>query len=31
LRTAADDVAEIAIRFGLDAAARRRVVEEGAD
>jgi hypothetical protein len=30
-RTAADDVVEIAARFGLDATALRRVVEEGAD
>jgi hypothetical protein len=30
-RTAADDLAETAARFGLDAAALRRVVEEGAD
>ena len=30
-RTAAEDVSEIAARFGLDAAALRRVVEEGTD
>jgi hypothetical protein len=30
-RTAEEDVTEIAARFGLDAAALRRVVEEGAD
>jgi hypothetical protein len=30
-RTVGEDVADIAARFGLDAAALRRVVEEGAD
>jgi hypothetical protein len=30
-RAVADDVVEIAVRFGLDAAALRRVVAEGAD